>query len=296
MIEIEIHELFRFFRHPQRYFFNQKLGIWFDHQEAKAEEREPFAIGKLEGYGLYQDWLAADLNDRQLSVQKMQARGLWPSGVAGETLFHRQQQVISDFADRIREKNLGDRLDDLPVDITIGSYRLTGKLSNRYENGVLLYRYANLKGKDFVIALLHHLIAQQEQPQTTHLLSAHKDKKEQYKDYLAVPPDVVDAQQHLHAWLNIYQQGCQHPHAFFVEAAFEYVQQHYKLVKSKQAKTPALDKAKAILERAINQDYEPEFQLLGRHIQDVSDILNADFEQHCQDLLQPVWNAIQVKK
>jgi exodeoxyribonuclease V gamma subunit len=289
MIEIDIRELFSFFRHPQRYFFSQTLGIWFDNQGEKAAEREPFVIGQLEGYNLYQEWLKAALQGEQFSVQKLQARGLWTSGVVGELAFKRKQQEISKFAERIKAKNLGEPLEDLAIDINIGCYRLTGKLTNRYENGLLHYRYAGLKGKDFIIALLHHLIAQQQQAHTTHLLSNNKIAR--HKDDLILPPDVVDAEQHLQAWLAIYQQGCLHPHTFFVEAAFEYIQQQSKLAASKRATVSALDKAKEVLEQALGQSYEPELQLLGKHLQDVGEILHPNFEQHCLELLQPVWDA-----
>jgi exodeoxyribonuclease V gamma subunit len=276
---IEIDELFRFFRHPQRYFFNQQLGIRFNNQDAKAEEREPFSVDKLDGYGIYQDWIETLLNDGTVSVQKMQAQGRWPAGVLGELAFNRQQQALNQFVDQIKMKSLGARLDDLPIDISIQSYRLVGKLSNRYENGSLLYRYADLKGKDFVTALLHHLISHQVEAQTTHLLSADND--------LILPANVVD-NAHLLAWLEIYQRGLQQPNAFFVEAAFAYVQQAQR----KKAKISPLDKAKDHLERAITQDYEPELKLLCRNVKDVSDVLNEDFEQQCQALLQTAWNIV----
>ncbi len=286
MTEIEIHELFSFFRHPQRYFFTQTLGIRFDNHGVKAQEREPFAIDSLEGYSLYQDWLESHLQGEQFAVEKLQARGLWASGVVGELAFTRKQQEIAQFAERIKAKKLGEPLDDLPIDIKLGEYRLTGKLGSRYENGILRYRYAALKGKDFMIALLHHLIAQQAYAQTTHLLSTDKN------DDLVFQPDIVDAAQHLQAWLDIYQQGRQHPHSFFVEAAFEYAQQQRKLAQSSRASVSALDAAKKVLQHAFLQSYEPEFQLLGRYIQDVGDVLPPDFEQHCSELLLPVWDAL----
>jgi exodeoxyribonuclease V gamma subunit len=281
---IEIDELFRFFRHPQRYFFNRQLGIYFNNLDEKAEEREPFTIDKLEGYGIYQDWIETLLNDGTVSVQKMQAQGRWPAGVLGELAFNRQQQALNQFVDQIKTKALGKRLDDLPIDIKIQSYHLVGKLGNRYENGSLLYRYANLKGKDFVSALLHHLISHQVQAQTTHLLSADDD--------LILPTHIVD-NGHLLAWLEIYQRGLQQPNAFFVEAAFAYTKQTSLLASSKRASKPALDIATELLEHAITQDYEPELKLLCRNTKDVGKLLNEDFEQQCQDLLQTVWSAIQ---
>jgi exodeoxyribonuclease V gamma subunit len=154
-----------------------------------------------------------------------------------------------------------------------------GKLSNRYEHGSLLYRYADLKGKDFVAALLHHLISHHVQPHTTHLLSTDKD--------LVLSPDVTDSK-HLLAWLGIYQQGLQQPNAFFVEAAFAYIKQ----ASSKQARKPALEVAKEKLAYAITQDFEHELKRLYSNVADMDLVLNADFEQQCQELLQPVWNAI----
>ncbi|MCX7069167.1 MAG: exodeoxyribonuclease V subunit gamma [Methylococcales bacterium] len=283
---IDLNDLFNFFRHPQKYFINRQVGVRFNSLEAKAEEREPFVIDKLAGYSIYQDWIETELSGGKVSVQKMQAQGRWLSGVAGELAFNRQQQVINEFVDQIRLKNLGERLDDLPIDIKIESYRLVGKLSHRYENGRLLYRYADLKGKDFVAALLHHLISHHVEPQTTHLLSADKD--------LILPTEVVN-KKHLLTWLSIYQKGLQQHNAFFVEAAFAYIQQTHILERSSRASKSPLDAAKDRLIHAITQDYEPELKLLYGKVADVGLILNEDFEQQCQDLLQTAWNAAQAE-
>ena len=276
---ININDLFSFFRHPQRYFINRQLGVRFDKQDAKAEEREPFAIGKLDGYSIYNDWIQTELSGSKISVQKMQAQGVWLSGVVGELAFNRQQQVINAFVEQIKGKQLGPRLDDVPIDLKIESYRLVGKLSNRYEHGNLLYRYADLKGKDLVAALLHNLISHHVEPHDTHLLS--KDKN------LVLSPNVTDSKQLL-AWLSIYQQGLQQPNAFFVEAAFAYIQQS----RSKRATVSPLDEAKKQLTKAIKKDFEPELKRLFGNVADLDLLLNADFEQQCQELLQPVWNAL----
>ena len=283
---IDLNDLFNFFRHPQKYFINRQVGVRFNSLEAKAEEREPFVIDKLAGYSIYQDWIETELSGGKVSVQTMQAQGRWLSGVAGELAFNRQQQVINEFVEQIRLKNLGEHLDDLPIDIKIESYRLVGKLSHRYENGRLLYRYADLKGKDFIAALLHHLISHHVEPQTTHLLSADKN--------LVLPTEVVDRKQLL-TWLTIYQKGLQQHNAFFVEAAFAYIQQSHILARSSRASKSPLDAAKDRLIHAITQDYEPELKLLYGKVADMESILNEDFEQQCQDLLQTAWNAAQAE-
>ena len=175
----------------------------------------------------------------------------------GELEFDRQQAVINEFVGRIEAKNLGAALDDLPVDIHVPApdrtYRLVGKLGNRHENGSLIYRYANLKGKDFICAWLHALCINQIQEQSTYLLSADED--------LVLLPEYCRPE-HLAALVEIYRLGQQQPDAFFAEAALAYVKQAHKLRVSSKASKSALDAAREHLSRAVLQPYEPELRRL----------------------------------
>jgi exodeoxyribonuclease V gamma subunit len=279
---IELNELFRFYRHPQRYFMQRQMEVRFKGIEAEAEEREPFAISRIEGYSIYQEWIQETLNNAAVSVKKMQAQGRWLSGVLGELEFDRQQEAISEFAGRIKTKNLGEPLDDLPIDIRIKDYRLVGKLANRYNNGSLFYRYASLKGKDFICAWLHHLIINQVQKQNTFLLSTDED--------LIFLPNYCQLDL-LPAFLDIYQAGNNTPEAFFVEVALAYVKHAYKLENSNRASKSALHVAKEQLTKAVQQPYEPELKRLYHNVTDLTQILGETFEQQCRILLQPVWNA-----
>jgi len=279
---IELNELFSFYRHPQRYFMQRQMDVRFNGIEAEAEEREPFAIDKMAGYSIYHEWIQESLNGALVSVKKLQAQGRWLSGVLGELEFDRQQEVIKEFAGRIRAKNMGEPFDDLPIDIKIKGYRLIGKLTNRYKNGSLFYRYADLKGKDFICAWLHHLIINQVQEQTTFLLSTDED--------LILLPDYCQPTL-LSAFLDIFHAGNNAPNAFFVEAALAYIKQAHKLENGNRASKSALDVAKEQLSRAIQQPYEPELKRLYHNVTDMTQVLGETFEQHCQILLQPVWNA-----
>ena len=279
---IELTDLFSFYRHPQRYFMRRQMNIFFNGIEAETEEREPFAISKLDGYLINHELIQETLNGKPIPVKKLQARGQWLSGVVGELEFNRQQEEIHEFTERIKAKNPGLRLDDLVVDIKINDYRLVGKLTNRYENGSLFYRYAELKGKDFICALLHHLIINQLQEQTTFLLSTNVE--------LVLLPDYC--QPHfLAAFIDIYRAGNKAPDAFFVEAAFAYVEHAGKLKKGNRVSKSALDVAKEQLSRAIQQTYEPELRLLYQNVTDISEVLDESFEHQCQTLLQPIWDA-----
>ncbi|MDD5460899.1 MAG: exodeoxyribonuclease V subunit gamma [Methylococcales bacterium] len=278
---IELDELFSFFRHPQRFFLRRQMDMRFNGIEAEVEEREPFTIGKMEAYTLSHEWIHEALNGASLSIKKLQAQGRWLSGALGELEFDRQQEVMNEFVERIKAINPGKPLDHLPVDIKIGNCRLVGKLTNRYQNGSLFFRYAELKGKDFVSALLHHSINNKLQQQTTFLLST--------DDHLILLPEHCQSD-HLPMLLDIYRQGQQQPDAFFVEAALAYIKQAQKLNNGNRASKPALEAAKEQLARAVEQSYEPELRRLYSTA-DIGLVLGEAFEQQCQTLLQPVWDV-----
>jgi exodeoxyribonuclease V gamma subunit len=184
---------------------------------------------------------------------------------------------------RIKGKNLGAPLDDLPIDITVGGYRLVGKLGNRYECGSLFYRYADLKGRDFICALLHHLIINQHQEHSTFLLSTDED--------LGWLPEHCQPE-HLTGLIQIYQLGQRQPDAFFVDPALAYIKQAHKLSAGNRASRSALNAAIEQLSRIAQQPYEPELRRLYGNVLDIGLVLGESFEQQCQTLLQPMWNAV----
>ena len=279
---IEIDELLRFFKHPQRFFMQRQLDVRFKGINVDAEEREPFSIASLDNYSIQHDWINARLNGGNLSLAKLQAQGHWLTGVCGAIEFDRQQRAIDVFVARIQDKCLGSRAEDLPIDINVGRFRLLGTTTQHYQQGSLLYRYADLKGRDFISAWLQHLMVNQLKPQVTHLLSIDADR-------VFLPEQCEDG--HLIQWLELYQQGVQRPDAFFVEPAFAYIKQADKLNGGKSASTPALDAAIASLARAVQQPYEPELQRLYQQQDDLTEVLGDEFERLCQTLLQPIWEG-----
>ncbi|MDO9105457.1 MAG: exodeoxyribonuclease V subunit gamma [Methylovulum sp.] len=280
---IELSDFFRFFQHPQKYFMQRQLTIRFSGIEAAPEEREPFAISRLDGYSIYQEWIQDQLNGTRFPVEKIQAQGRWLTGVMGELEFNRRQRAIDEFVGCIQAKNIGHPVDDLLIDLNIGDYRLVGKLGHCYDKASLFYRYADLKGKDFIGAWLHHLIINRRQQQPTYLLAADEDLQFLPED---CRPD------YLAEFIEIYRLGQTRPDAFFTEAALAYIRQAYKLEHGNRATKSALDAAKEQLLRAIEQPFEPELRRLYA-LTDLDLALAETFGQQCRALLQPIWDAAQ---
>lgn len=275
---IEISDLLAFFRHPQKYFLKRQLDLRFSGIDLADEEREPFAIDGLEKYDIEHAWIEAELNGVALSLKKLQAQGRWLAGAPGELEFARYQRELGRFVGRLREIDPGAALNALPVDLGVGRYRLVGKLANRYERGSLFYRHAELKGKDLLAALLHHLIHNRLAEQTTWLFSRSRD--------LMLLPEDGNAEQ-IEAWLDIFNAGTQRPDAFFTEAALAYL---LHTDASRSSKSP-LEAAREQLAKALSQPYEPELVRLFGTMADPFVLIGEQFEAHCQELLVPIWLA-----
>lgn len=269
---VEIDRLRQFFHHPQRYFFRHCLELQLPSLAADAEEREPFALNSLEDYALAQEWLEAELQGKAFSLAKLQARGLWPAGAAGEIAWRRRQPAIAAFAATIVGKQLGAALPPQLIDLELGGYRLVGKLGRLYQNGGLVYRFGRLKGRDFFGAWLQHLIANQLAPQTTHLLCLDADLRFPAQSGPGALPQL----------LEIFQRGQQRPDAFFTEAALDFVQQ----------KNP--DTAQAVVARHLMEDiekgYEAEIGQLFAY-RDLEELFGDEFRGFCREWLEPAWRA-----
>jgi len=274
---IEINDLFAFFRQPQQYFFKQQLGIRLTDTLTEAEEREPFALDMLESYNINQQWVEHELTGKPFSLDKLKAQGRWLAGTPGTLAYNSQQQQISHFTGLINELDMRAKKPDQAIDLCIANFRLVGNLTNLYQEGSLIYRYAKLKGKDFMQAWLHHLIINLINPQQTCLLTMDTNL-----NFLA------DQQQDsLQQLIEIYLKGQQQPDVFFTEASFAYIKQKT----NKRAKVPAIIAAQQQLSKEI--DFDHSLQLLYQNIEDLSELLDTVFEQQCDNLILPAWEALQ---
>lgn len=279
---IEWNDLLAFYRHPQKYFLQRKLGLYLQGLEADAEECEPFAVAGLEAYGLQQQWIAEELAGASPQLAKWQAQGRWPAGALGEIERQRFEPDLLRFSAMVAEKNMGAALPDRLFDIQIGRYRLTGKLSNLYQRGSLLYRYSTLKGKDLLLAWLQHLLVNRLQTQDTYLIG---------KDEALLLPAGLGGEDILTGLLNVYRSGQARPNAFFTEAALAYLRHSLSLQNGgKSGKTP-LEAAEESLLKTLNSGYDAELALALRGYDPEMPLLDADFEAACQTLLLPMWLA-----
>lgn len=299
---VNISDLFSFFAHPQKWFVRNRLDIQLDNEADLPEENELFAITGLDGYLINQELVqsclesAMDAGQGRPSVAsardgagatgagtttdqlaRLKAQGRWMLGTPGQLAFDRLLPELKNFAARVQAQNMGRKLPDLPLDLPVGDYRLVGQLTGIYENGILLARYTNCKGKDLLRAWIHHLLANMVTPSATHLLTKDCD--------LCFAP-CTDPLPQLAGLIPIYRQGFRTPSPLLVEPAWTFIQQQ----NNPRGQLSPLQAAQKALKESMENGYEPELTLLFGAC-DPAALLGPEFQQLCEDLLTPILAA-----
>ncbi|EMD1718814.1 exodeoxyribonuclease V subunit gamma [Providencia stuartii] len=156
--DISIEQLLRFYRHPIRAFFQQRLKIHFTIEETELPEDEPFILDRLQRYKVNERLLALLIKDENPAplYQALRAAGQLPAKQFGQLFWEQQVKDIAPLAEKIKEQNT--QLFDHVIDIQINGIKINGVLKNIHEKGVLRYRPAYLTANDGVQLWVEHLL------------------------------------------------------------------------------------------------------------------------------------------
>lgn len=278
--------LLGFFRHPTRWLLRERLGIRPDDGEAVLETREPFVLDGLATTGLLQQMLELHRDGRTLTEIQAVARGnsALPHGQVGDCVFSAAQQRVSRFAGRLGRVLPRRESPVLDVDLTVGDFRLTGRLTGMTQAGRVGYRLASMKANDYLNLWLHHL-ALNALPEGA-ALPSHWIAED--KDVILQP--LADAPDQLRVLLELYWQGTRQLLHFFPKSALAY--------------TETLRKGKAEEEalRAANRQWQgDDFHNLHPESADVyyrlafadTDPLNAEFRATAEIVFGAMFNAVE---
>jgi exodeoxyribonuclease V gamma subunit len=281
--------LARFFKNPARWLLRERLGIRPDPDEEDLETREPFVLDGLESYALTGRMLDLYLDRRPVTeiAKVMQASGALPHGQVGECVFAQAQERVVRFAGRLGRILTSRKTDWLNLDLTLGEFRLTDRLTGLTPKGWVGYRLAGMKAADYLNLWLHHLALNVMSPPGV-LLQSHWIAED--KDVILEP--VAEPEPQLRALLDLYWQGSRRLVHFFPKSALAYVQQ--------LRKEPNSDKAARLAHMAWEgSDYregsverdDPYYQLAFRD----TDPLNKEFEALAMAVFEPLFTHVRVE-
>lgn len=159
--EFTIGDLREFARNPARFFITRRLGF-SPRESSRGEIRsETFIPDPGESYRLKEQLLTHLMQGRRVGeiTPILRAEGLLPPGGYGERAMEKAMDEILPLLERIR-KELGDHPSPhtLPVDLTIGEFRVRGEIITPLPNRIVRHPPSRLSGKQQLSLWFEHLI------------------------------------------------------------------------------------------------------------------------------------------
>ncbi|SFN09325.1 DNA helicase/exodeoxyribonuclease V, gamma subunit [Izhakiella capsodis] len=148
----------RFWRHPVRAFFNQRLGVSFFMEETSLPDAEPFALDSLSRYKLNVDLLntLVEEGDAERLLSHYRAAGQLPCGAFGEIIWLEQREEMQQLAERIRSQR--QPVFQQEIALVLGQTQLSGWLTEIQTDGLLRWRPGVLNITDELVLWLEHLV------------------------------------------------------------------------------------------------------------------------------------------
>ncbi|WP_067569675.1 exodeoxyribonuclease V subunit gamma [Candidatus Mikella endobia] len=157
-LSLSLDELLRFYRHPVRTWFIQRLAVSF-HQTSmkKLPEEEPFIIDNITNYQVNKQILNTILNRESTHIlfRKVSSSGLLPHGAFGKIYWDRQCKQMATLSEKIQVLRLPDRW-NVNIHLNFDNVTLSGKLQVQ-ANGLLRWRPGTLSVRDGLLLWLEHL-------------------------------------------------------------------------------------------------------------------------------------------
>ncbi|MGD9948409.1 MAG: exodeoxyribonuclease V subunit gamma [Desulfobulbus sp.] len=226
--KVDFAELVRFWRHPVRFFLEQRLGLRLRGESGFVEESEPFQLDQLQRYFLRQEAVSAALtgvSDAQ-HFAGLEGSGRLPQAGFGRVQFAEIETEARALAGRLQPL-LCDPLEPLEIDWSIGPFHLTGWLHNLYPLGRVTWRPGRMKGADMMEWWLGHLCLNLLRPPGQNDSSVHFSWERQQKvscvqqsllHPVAAPEPILER------LLTLYWQGLRSPLSFFPETSLAWAE------------------------------------------------------------------------
>lgn len=218
---VDLDQFCSFFGNPARYLLNKRLGVYLDDETGILDENEPFDLSGLDRYRLEQDLVHRVLQKRELKdyLSAAKASGQLPHGAPGEWLYAQACAQVDSFVRAVLPYLEKGPIETLDVDLTLDGFRFQGRIGNIYSEGLMFYRYANMRPQDRLTLWIHlHILntaGSNKLPERGILIC--KDKACTY--VLA-----EESEEFLKTLLTVYRQGLMKPLHFFPRSSFAYAE------------------------------------------------------------------------
>ncbi len=159
---LTLREMEDFFEHPGRFLLQNRLGIRFPRPRRAVEDKENFSLKGLDRYRVSQIVLEGRIRgiDHQYLKKLVRAQGLLPHGCMARTSYQALAAEADLFLERLNQiTDPGDGAEKR-FSLVVRDFKISGRLSNLYPKGQIIYRFAKLRPKDLMCAFIRHLFFQ----------------------------------------------------------------------------------------------------------------------------------------
>lgn len=155
---LPLEQLLRFWQHPVRAFFQQRLRVNFRSEESEIPDDEPFTLEGLSRYQLNQQLLNTLIEQQDASAmyRRFRAAGELPYGAFGELAWETQRQEMQNLAERVIAcRQPGQSME---IDLQCNGVNITGWLQQVQSDGLLRWRPSLLSVAQGMQLWLEHLV------------------------------------------------------------------------------------------------------------------------------------------
>ena len=283
---VDLDDLVRFFANPAKFLLTRRMGIRLDEGEEVLPDAEPFTLTGLERYLLGERLVTKGLAGQDLRgyLAVARAAGRLPHGMAGDCIYEELRIGVERFVARTRLFLESPQLESLPLDLALGDFRVTGRISGRYGNRLVQQRYARAKPQDHLSAWIAHLaLGLADSPRSSMLVGLRGEGEATWVAWEYGP--VENGAEALAGLLEHYWEGLQRPLPFFPRSSWAYA----RLALEKGS--PEGEALRKVSEAWAGDDYrrgeleDPYYHLCFRDI----DPLDDEFQRLAVDVFEPLF-------
>ncbi|MEG0278221.1 MAG: exodeoxyribonuclease V subunit gamma [Morganella sp. (in: enterobacteria)] len=216
--DITLDQLLRFYRHPIRAFFQQRLKVHFDIEDVALPEEEPFSVDNLQRYGFNTQLLDAlvDGESEEQVFTTLKAAGSLPAGAFAQVYWEDQLQEMDVLAEKVRTARAESESELFHY--VVGPYTLTGQLTGVQNDGLLRWRAAALTAVDGLRLWIEHLVYSLSDRQQFSRAFGRNDTA-----WVFEPLTAAQAQQYLQPLLDVFAQGLNEPLPVFIKSGWAWL-------------------------------------------------------------------------
>ncbi|MCS7337550.1 MAG: exodeoxyribonuclease V subunit gamma [Verrucomicrobiae bacterium] len=291
---LTLDDLAEFFSNPARFIVTRRLGARLPIDEEPPPDEDAFALGPLDAYAVKQHLVEAAVEGKSPDTQYtiFKAAGLLPPAEAGRVSWHDTARAAQQVAEKLAPYVQGGFRQPVHVDIRLGEFRLTGRLSRLTGAGRLVgFRCAQVKAKDMLRHWVQHLALNVQRPDACACESIllGTDVLQEYKRVDAAEAVLLEL-------LDLYWAGLRQPLRFFPESARAFVRAELAQAASSRSKKAPIEVARDTWNLGFggrSHDGEKEDAYFDLCFGAEPDPLNAEFERVARTVFRPIFGHMQ---